>query len=219
MIGSGNLVTNEEFISDFTSVDAASGFEVGISQSNSYKILVEADDNVMEYIEVGKSGDALVIGVNCGVDGKTGDVVELQERGRSFMGRDYTGELMLYPLAAKELYLEPYVSMLVRLNRELQRKPIWIVIGYSFNDPVIREIFIKNWSLWEYELILVHPDAEEIGNKKLSEIHVTPIEKYFGLTEAKFEYSGKKVDYRQVNHQIIHKLKKEPKFSWNQDPV
>lgn len=66
MVGSGNLVTNEEFISDFTSVDAASGFEVGISQSNSYNIIVEADDNVMEYIEVGKSGDTLVIGVNWG---------------------------------------------------------------------------------------------------------------------------------------------------------
>ncbi|MHA2407299.1 MAG: GIN domain-containing protein [Candidatus Ranarchaeia archaeon] len=66
VVGSGNLVTNEEFISDFTSVDAASGFEVAISQSNSYSILVEADDNVMEYIEVRKSGDTLVIGVKWG---------------------------------------------------------------------------------------------------------------------------------------------------------
>ena len=66
VVGSGNLVTNEEFISDFTSVDAASGFKVGISQSNSYNILVEADDNVIEYIEVRKSGDTLVIGVKWG---------------------------------------------------------------------------------------------------------------------------------------------------------
>lgn len=68
VVGSGNLVTNEEFISDFTSVDATSGFKVGISQSNSHSVLVEADDNVMEYIEVRKSGDTLVIGVKLGYD-------------------------------------------------------------------------------------------------------------------------------------------------------
>lgn len=62
--------------------------------------------------------------VNWLIEGKTQEVVEVQERGKSFMGRDYTEELMLCPLAAKELYLEPYISMLVRLNRELKRKPI-----------------------------------------------------------------------------------------------
>ena len=125
---------------------------------------------------------------------------------------------MLYPLAEKELYLEPYVSMLVRLNRELQRKPIWIVIGYSFNDPVIREIFLKNWLPMKHHLVLIHPEAEEIFSKKLNDIHVDTLERYFGLTDVS-EYSGKKVDYRHVNHQIIHKLKETPKFVWNQDPV
>jgi hypothetical protein len=153
------------------------------------------------------------------IDEKTREVIEVTEKGNSLIGTSYAGELMVYPIAEKELYLEPYVSMLVRLNRELNKHPIWVVIGYSFNDPVIQEIFIKNWSPQKHSLILVHPEAGEVCTKKLSDIHATPIEKYFGLTDAQVEISGKKVDYRQVNHQIIHKLKENPKFSWNQDPV
>jgi hypothetical protein len=150
------------------------------------------------------------------IDEKTGDVIEVTEKGSSLMGRSYSGEMVLYPIAEKELYLEPYVSMLTRLNRELKRKMIWIVIGYSFNDPVIQGIFHKNWSSSK-RLILVHPQATEIINRKLSGINADPVEKYFGLTEVS-EFSGKKEDYRHVNHQIVHKLKAVPKFSWNQDP-
>ena len=66
IVGSGELITNEEFISDFTSVDARSGFNVEISKSSSYSILVTTDDNVMEFVEITKSGDTLVIGVKFG---------------------------------------------------------------------------------------------------------------------------------------------------------
>jgi len=152
------------------------------------------------------------------IDEQTGDVIEVTEKGSSLMGRSYTEELMLYPIAEKELYLEPYISMMVRLNRELKRKPVWIIIGYSFNDTVIQEIFHRNWSPSKH-LILVHPKATEILSKNLSGIDGDPLEKYFGLTEPESITGGKSADYRQVNHQLIHKLKDQPKFSWNQDPV
>ena len=66
VVGSGNLVTNEQLFSDFTSVDARSGFLVEISKSNEYSILVTTDDNVMEFIEITKSGETLNIGVKWG---------------------------------------------------------------------------------------------------------------------------------------------------------
>ena len=66
VVGSGDLVTNEESFSDFTSVDAGSGFKVEISKASWYNVLVIADDNVMEYVEVKKSGDTLQIGVKWG---------------------------------------------------------------------------------------------------------------------------------------------------------
>lgn len=71
VVGSGILVTNEEFIRDFSSVDASSDFNVEISHSNSYNILIEADENVMKYIDVRKSGDTLVIGLELGYNFKS----------------------------------------------------------------------------------------------------------------------------------------------------
>ena len=67
VVGSGNLVTEEEFFSDFTAVDAGSGFNVEIAQSSSYSVLVTADDNVMDNIDISKSGDTLKVGVNWGI--------------------------------------------------------------------------------------------------------------------------------------------------------
>jgi predicted nucleic acid-binding Zn ribbon protein len=66
VIGSGNLVTKEELFTDFNAVDAGSGFNVEISEANSYIVLVTTDDNVMEHIEVTKSGDTLKVGTSWG---------------------------------------------------------------------------------------------------------------------------------------------------------
>lgn len=71
VVGSGDLVTNEEYVSDFTAVDAGSGFNVEISESKSYSVLVTADDNIMDYVEIKKSGDTLMIGVNWGYSFKS----------------------------------------------------------------------------------------------------------------------------------------------------
>lgn len=152
------------------------------------------------------------------IDEKTGEVIEVTEKGNSLMGRSYVGELMLYPIAEKELYLEPHISMLVRLNRELNNKKLWIVVGYSFNDPVIQEIFLKNWSE-DKHFILVHPNAEVVSNRKLKGIKVDSVTKYFGLIETELEHAEKKEEYRKVNHQIIHKIKGDTKYSWDEDPI
>lgn len=45
------------------------------------------------------------------------------------------------------------------------------------------------------------------------------MEKYFGLTEPESITGGKSADYRQANHQLIHKSIEQLKFSWNQDPI
>jgi len=66
VVGSGDLVTNEEFFSDFTAVDAGSGFSIEITESHSFSVSVTADDNVMDYVEITKSGDTLMIGVKWG---------------------------------------------------------------------------------------------------------------------------------------------------------
>lgn len=129
--------------------------------------------------------------------------------GRSLMGRRFVGEMMIYPIAEKELYLDPYISMLLRLNRELRSKSVWVVIGYSFNDPIIREIFTRN-SNQDKHLILVHPHASDVKADRLNRIKgkVITMKEKFGLDH----------NFRLVNHQIIQHLNPNPRYDWNKTP-
>ena len=155
--------------------------------------------------------------VNWKIEKETGEITEEDiPIGTSMTGRRFVGDVMLYPIAEKELYLDPYISMLLRLNRELERKSVWVVIGYSFSDPVVREIFLRK-SKREKHLILLHPKAIEVRNRRLSGIKgkVSLMEKRFGLPEDKVIGGKRAENYQKVNHQIIHKLKEEPKFKWH----
>jgi hypothetical protein len=114
-----------------------------------------------------------------------------------YLGQRYVGELMIYPVQQKELYVEPYVSMLLQLNRELSKKSTWIIIGYSFNDPVIQEIFIKN-SDDSKRIILVHPSASDIQYDKLNDINCKD---FLSL----HQYFGRQHDYKFINKDIAEK--------------
>jgi hypothetical protein len=61
VVGSGNLRTQEEALSDFAIVDVGSGFKVDITQASSYSIIITADDNLFDYIQVTKTGNTLTI--------------------------------------------------------------------------------------------------------------------------------------------------------------
>jgi hypothetical protein len=59
----GSTVTRDEDFSDFTIVDIGSAFEADITQSNSYSIKITADEDIMERIQVSKTGETLTIRV------------------------------------------------------------------------------------------------------------------------------------------------------------
>jgi hypothetical protein len=144
------------------------------------------------------------------IEEETNEIVEQEmAKGHSHMGRRYEGEMMIYPIAEKQLYLDPYISMLLRLNRELHRKSVWVVIGYSFNDPIVREIFVKRSDADKY-LILVHPEANEVNGSKLGEFkgRKTLIPARFGLE-----------DFRVVNRKMINSLKDIPKYGVDDTPT
>jgi len=130
-----------------------------------------------------------------------GTVIEDTTRGESLMGRKYVGELMIYPIEQKELYVNPYISMFLDLNRELKNKSIWIIIGYSFNDPVIREIFIRN-SDETKRIVLIHPHAKRVKEQRLGNIKC----KEMFLLEQKFGEG----DFRSLDYLLIQKLKPNP---------
>lgn len=110
--------------------------------------------------------------------------------GRGF----YDEEVIMYPLIEKELYLTPYIEMLYCLNKELETKRVCLVIGYSFRDPIIRNVFIKKFLKdINKKVILVDPNANEIiqTNFKNFQKNFYPIERYFGDK-----------DYQKVNEDI-----------------
>ena len=160
--------------------------------------------------------------INWFIEKGTDKVIEVTTKGDSYVGREYSGEMMVYPIAEKELYTDPYISMLLRLNRELEKKSTWIIIGYSFNDPIIREIFLRNSSSTKH-LILVHPRAKDVFNRKLDSIRAKKslMEKWFGLRKKEEVLHGedKKENYKKMNHQIIHKLRENPRFQWHDNVV
>jgi hypothetical protein len=66
IIGSGNLITQQKDFVDFSAIEVSNAFHVEISQSSFYSISVTADDNVIDYVEVSKTGNALNVGMKIG---------------------------------------------------------------------------------------------------------------------------------------------------------
>jgi len=160
--------------------------------------------------------------VNWLVEKGSNKVIEVSERGRSYVGRKYEGEMMIYPIAEKELYFDPYISMLLRLNRELESKSVWVVIGYSFNDPIVREIFLRKSNARKH-LVLVHPKAEDVYSRRLHPIspRLSLMEEWFGLSEKEEDLDAehRKQNYKKVNYQIINSLKGNLRFRWDDNVV
>ncbi|MBN2075225.1 MAG: DUF2807 domain-containing protein [Dehalococcoidales bacterium] len=60
-IGSGEVITEKKDFTNFTSVDISSAFEVDIIQSSTYSVVISADEDLFDYIEVSQIGSKLKI--------------------------------------------------------------------------------------------------------------------------------------------------------------
>jgi hypothetical protein len=98
----------------------------------------------------------------------------------AYAKRKVTGEFMLYPIQQKDLYLYPWFNLLYRFKRDLETTKTWIVIGYSFNDEFILNIFREVLDRGKHELIIVSPDAIRITEEKFSKYNVKPVLGKFG---------------------------------------
>ncbi len=63
LVGSGHLVTNQEQFTGFTAVEVSSGFQFTVKQANSYSVNVTIDDNLVNYVQISKSGNTLSVGL------------------------------------------------------------------------------------------------------------------------------------------------------------
>ena len=62
--GLGNIVTEEKDFTGFTYVEVEGTFEVEITQSESFSIIISADENFSDYVAVTKEGQTLRIYLN-----------------------------------------------------------------------------------------------------------------------------------------------------------
>jgi hypothetical protein len=66
MTGTGNIVTEEQDITEFDRVDVSHAFEVNITQAEEFGVVVRIDDNLRRYLRVVKRGSTLEIGLEPG---------------------------------------------------------------------------------------------------------------------------------------------------------
>ena len=59
--GSGHITTENRNVSGFNSIDISGAIDVYIKQDSTTSVKVEADDNILEYIEVHTEGSSLEI--------------------------------------------------------------------------------------------------------------------------------------------------------------
>ncbi len=64
--GSGNPVTRDVAVADFSEIDAGSALKIDVTQGEVYAVAVTADDNVLDYVEVTKSGPTLRLSMKSG---------------------------------------------------------------------------------------------------------------------------------------------------------
>lgn len=62
--GSGNVVTQEEAITGFDSLDISQGFQVDVSQADTFSVIIRVDENLVEHLRVSKQGNILKIGLD-----------------------------------------------------------------------------------------------------------------------------------------------------------
>jgi hypothetical protein len=71
--GSGDLVTQELDITGFDRLDISHAFDTEVQQGEDWQVIVTIDENLVEYLDVRKSGQTLVVGLkntNTPVQGK-----------------------------------------------------------------------------------------------------------------------------------------------------
>jgi hypothetical protein len=106
-----------------------------------------------------------------------GSIVKSQSNRIRVGGQIVSGEMMLYPLNQKDLYLHPWFDIFRGFKSDLTKTQNWVVIGYSFNDLFIREIFTESLKRTKHNLIIASPNASKTVEKKFGDIeNIIPVD-------------------------------------------
>jgi|CXWL01.1.fsa_nt_gi hypothetical protein len=140
---------------------------------------------------------------------KTGKIMKIDPT--IFTRHEIEGEVMLFPIQQKDLYLHPWITLFQNLKNGLHDCHNWIVVGYSFNDEFIFEVFKE--AFYENDgkiLTIIDPDAKEIRSKFPSELQnrINPLPIKFGDKNFGIQFT----DYMQHVKTIEIRIKTESKL-------
>ncbi|MBI5253306.1 MAG: SIR2 family protein [Euryarchaeota archaeon] len=109
------------------------------------------------------------------------DTFRLQPGAKTPYGDEIVEEWMVYPVQEKYIYQEPFFSMFSELKKQLEVTAYWIVVGHSFRDDAIKNIFVDAQKRGK-KIVLLDKNAERIVSENLQ-----PISKSVKLIEGEFE--------------------------------
>ena len=90
----------------------------------------------------------------------------IKRKSSSFIPYQTGGDVMLFPIQQKDLYLFPWYALFVDFKMGLINSEKWYVVGYAFNDEFIRNAFIEQLKLRnEPSLIIIGPSSRQIIQK------------------------------------------------------
>lgn len=83
----------------------------------------------------------------------------------SFNIYETAGDVMLFPIQQKDLYLHPWFTLFHDFKRGLLENNKWYFIGYAFNDEFIFNVVKEVLNGIDKSLVIINPDARQIRNK------------------------------------------------------
>jgi len=96
-----------------------------------------------------------------------GDIILLQaKQDTTLYGDRIRAELLIYPIQTKYIYQDPFFELFHLFQEKLKRTPVCIVIGYSFRDEAVNNVFhnaVKKNP--ELKIFLIDPVATAIKTK------------------------------------------------------
>jgi len=82
-----------------------------------------------------------------------------------FNTHETEGDVMLYPIQQKDLYLHPWFTLFQDFKKSLEKFNQWYIIGYAFNDEFILNVIKEGLTKKSKTMIVINPNAEVIRNK------------------------------------------------------
>ncbi|MCH8915097.1 MAG: hypothetical protein IIA82_04555 [Thaumarchaeota archaeon] len=95
----------------------------------------------------------------------------IKKKSSGFLPYQTGGDVMLFPIQQKDLYLFPWYALFQDFKSGLMKCEKWYVVGYAFNDEFILNSFIEQLKLRnEPSLIIIGPSSKQIIRKFPEEV-------------------------------------------------